>query len=256
MLKGFLGRFGQAPSMEMTAEGVGNPTLGLMKAWQLSLGAEWLQGPWTLDSSVYGSVMNGLVQQDLRIRYATQPDGFAYEESYPYYVATTGYAIGWETLLRVKPSGPYFGWVALNLGRSIRVDEDGQVFAADADIPFALTVLGAWDAPRVWRLSGRYRITSGRPYTPLYGVYDTSWDIYRPLTGEVNEGRLPVFQQLDIRIDKSWSRPRSKRTLYLDVQNMTWAKNPIFAAYNYNYTQLVPGLYIPTLALLGMEVVF
>ena len=38
--KGFLGRFGQAPSMEMTAEGVGNPTLGLMRAWQLSVGAE------------------------------------------------------------------------------------------------------------------------------------------------------------------------------------------------------------------------
>jgi hypothetical protein len=200
--------------------------------------------------------MNGLVQQDLRIRYATQPDGFAFEESYPYYVATTGYAYGWETLLRVKPSGPYFGWVALNVGRSLRVDDAGQVFAADADIPIALTVLGAWDAPRVWRFSGRYRVTSGRPYTPLYGVYDTTWDIYRPLTGGINEGRLPVFQQLDIRVDKSWSRRRSKWTLYLDIQNVTGAKNPIFASYNYSYTQLVPGLYIPTLALLGVEVVF
>ena len=56
-------------------------------------------------------------------------------------------------------------------------------------------------------------------------------------------------------MDKSWSRRRSKWTLYLDIQNVTGAKNPIFASYNYNYTQLVPGLYIPTLALLGVEVV-
>jgi hypothetical protein len=255
-LKAFLGRFGQSPSMEMTAQGVGNPSLGLMKAWQLSMGADWIDGPWTVDSSIYGSVMNGLVQEELRVRYATQSNGYAYEDSYPYYVATTGYAFGWETLVRLRPSGPFFGWLALNLGKSIRVDEEDNIFPSDADIPVSVTLLGAWNAPHDWTLSGRYRITSGRPYTELHGVYDVSWDFYRPLTGEINAGRLPVFQQLDVRVDKTWSRARSDRTLYLDIQNLTWAKNPIFAAYNYNYTQLVPGLYIPTLALMGLEVSF
>ena len=255
-LKGFLGRFGQAPSMEMTAEGVGNPTLGLMRAWQLSLGADWKKGNWQIDSSLYGSVMNGLVQEELRVRYQTQSDGYAYEESYPYYVAATGYAMGWETLLRLQPTGPFFGWLALTLGKSFREDVNDQWYPSDADMPISLTLLGAWEAPRSWRLSTRYRLTSGRPYTELLGVYDVNWDVYRPLTGEINAGRLPAFRQLDFRVDKTWSRKRSDRTLYLDIQNLTWVKNPIFASYNYSYTELVPGLYLPMIALLGMEVSF
>ena len=240
----------------MTASGVGNPSLGLMNAWQASFGGEWQSGVWRVDSSIYGSVMDDLVQEELRIRYATQDGGYAIEESYPYYVATTGYAVGWENLVRLEPTGAFFGWISLVIGKSIRVDESGQWYPADADMPFSLTVLGAWDAPRSWNLSSRYRITSGRPYTELHGVYDANWDIYRPLTGTINAGRLPVFQQLDVRIEKTWARTRSDRTLYLDVQNLTWEKNPIFASYNYDYTELVPGLYLPTIALLGMEMEF
>jgi hypothetical protein len=255
-LKMFVGRFGQAPTLEMTANGFGNPTLGLMKAWQISAGADWKRGPWQVDTSLYGSRMDGLVQKSIGVRYSTQPDGYAYGHTYPYYEATTGYAFGWEGLIRLRPSGPFFGWLSLNLGRSLRIDEAGKVFPANADIPMSVTILAAWNAPGSWNFSTRYRVTSGRPYTELHGVYDAGWDWYQPWTGETNAGRLPAFQQLDVRAEKQWRRPKSEWTIYADVQNLTWAKNPIFASYNYNYTELVTGLYIPLIVLLGVEASF
>jgi hypothetical protein len=255
-IKGFIGRFTQMPPIERYAQGIGNPDLQLMTAWQSALGAEWTRGALSLDSSIYGSLMYHLAVRDTEVRFVSDEYGTDVEEL-PVFRDVNGQAFGVEALLRLRPKGPLWGWAALTIGRSLRVDpETGERWPGDYDEPFALTLLGAWTAPRRWELSGRLRLTSGQPFTPLLGVYEPAYDEYVAYQGELNADRFPFFRQLDVRAEKTWEKRRADWSLYLDIYNTTWAKNPIAASYNYDYSELVPVIYIPLIPSLGLEVKF
>ena len=257
--KAFAGRFAQMPPVDRYAQGIGNPELELMTADQLATGLEWRSGPWSIDSSVYASRMRNLVQQDMSVRVVNPFGGdAAYGIPFPEYRDTTGLAYGWEGLFRLQPSDrDVWGWAALTVGRSLRQDaETGERFASDHDQPIALTLLAAWDFADRWSASGRFRLTSGHPYTPYTGVYRPSADAYEGLPGQPNSERFPTFHQLDLRIDHTWSRRRSDWSLYLDVFNAYWAQNPFAATYNHDYTQLLTTVHLPILPTLGVEARF
>jgi len=72
--------------------------------------------------------------------------------------------------------------------------------------------------------------------------------------GGVNSQRNPMFQRLDLRLEKKWDFDTWKLAAYADVQNVTNAVNPQGRVYNYNYTknQQVRGLpIIPSIGLRG-----
>jgi hypothetical protein len=251
-LEAFAGRFAQIPPVERYAEGTGNPELPLMTAWQGSVGLDWSSGPWTVDSALFASRMQHLVVQDTELVFrADYEGGTLYDELVPVYPEVTGTAYGWESMLRLEPGGAFWGWAALTLSRSLREGEDG-IFPGDYDQPVAITLLAAWDGPRGWKASGRFRLTSGHPYTPLYGVYDPDWDWYQAFPGETNSERFPVFHQLDLRAEKTWQARRLDWSLYLDVYNAYWARNPIVAEYNYDYSELVTIIHIPIVPSMGL----
>lgn len=255
-LKAFVGRFTQMPPIERYAQGIGNPDLQLMTAWQAALGAEWTRGALSLDSSVYGSLMYHLAVRDTEVRFVSDEYSTDVEEL-PVFRDVNGQAAGVEALLRLRPKGPFWGWAALTIGKSLRIDpRTDERWPGDYDEPFALTLLGAWNAPRKWEISGRLRLTSGQPFTPLLGVYEPSYDQYVAYQGELNSDRYPFFRQLDVRAEKTWEKRRADWSLYLDIYNVTWAKNPIAATYDYDYSELVPVVYIPLIPSLGLEVKF
>jgi len=255
--KAFVGRFTQVPPADRYAEGIGNPDLPLMTAWQATTGAEKRWGSWSLDSSLYGSTMDDLVVQDLEVRFQQDFDGTVSESLVPVYRPVTGTAYGWEGLLKLEPQGRWWGWAAVTLGRSLRTDPaTGEVFSGDYDQPVSITLLAAYDAPRSWKFSGRFRVTSGHPFTPMIGVYDPVRDSYQGWQGDPNSDRFPVFHQLDLRGEKTWHARRTDWSGYLDVYNVYWAKNPFAAAYNHDYTELVPYISVPIIPTLGLEVCF
>ncbi len=255
-VKGFAGRFGQIPELERTAEGLGNPELGLQTSTQAVAGVEGeFGGAWFMDASVWQTWMQDLVVQDLQVEVRSAGDR-ATETIGVNYEAVAGRAYGLELLLRLRPeSRPWWGWFALSLGRAERTGEEGS-FPADRDQPLSATLLAAWDLPARWQISARARYTSGQPFTPYTGVYDPDSLSYRPLPGATNSDRFEDFRQLDARVQKTWRTPRRDWTAYLDVFNATYAKNPFAAAYNYDYTELVPLYSIPILPILGVECVF
>jgi hypothetical protein len=171
----------------------------------------------------------------------------------PVFEEVQGRAYGWEGLLRLEPTGPFWGWVAVTLGKGERITADGTVFPSDHDQPVSLTLLGAWHGPKRWDVSARFRLTSGHPYTPLVGVYSPEDDRYYAWSGELNTARFPWFHQLDVRVEKTWEKRRGDISLYLDVYNAYWAKNPFAAAYNYDYSELIPIISIPIVPTLGVE---
>jgi hypothetical protein len=262
-MTGFVGRFSQIPPADRYADGLGDPSLGVITAWQASSG---LEGRWSngveVDFTVYGSRTASMIVKDLRVEVEVPPvepgddtpNLRAQSTIVSAYHAVTGYAFGVEGLLRMRPRANWFGWLAVTLGRSVRIDASGVVRPGDYDLPASVVLVGAREFPRRWRISGRLRVGSGYPYTPISGVYETQWDHFSGLPGPENAARLPVFRQIDIRIDKTWLGRRARWTAYLDVLNALNTKNFWLATYDPSYRKLEPVIWIPILPTLGVEV--
>ena len=86
-----------------------------------------------------------------------------------------------------------------------------------------LTITGGYEFRRNWSLGLKYRLVGGAPYT--------AWDVEkskanwaqtnRPVLdyAHFNANRLPLFTQLDMRIDKNYYYKTWMLGFYLDVQN-------------------------------------
>jgi len=167
-----------------------------------------------------------------------------------------GYAYGTETMVRWKPGGRFFGWVAYTLSRSVRKNNPNQPqHLYDFDQTHNLTLLGSYDVGRGWRLGGRFRYVTGNPYTPCEGgVLNAAAGTYDCIQGQQSSRRIPAFHQLDVRVDKTWKFQDFQLTAYLDVQNAYNRSNAEGVAYNYRYTtnQWQTGLpIIPSLGVKG-----
>jgi len=167
----------------------------------------------------------------------------------------TGRVLGLETLFRFKPTSRLFGWLSYTLSRSTRVDGPGEashLFVYDQT--HNLTLLASYDLGRGWQLGGRFRYTSGNPYTPCVGgILQAGAGSYVCRTGDDFSERMPAFHQLDVRVDKTWSFQSWKLTTYLDVQNAYNRQNAEGVSYNYNFTRPEYDTGLPIIPSLGLR---
>lgn len=241
VLKGGIGMFHQAPTGDLTDEQFGNPDLGLINAIHYTLGAEQnLYKDLELSLEGFYKQMTNLVSSDPVTRYNNEGEGKVY---------------GLEFLLKHNDNGRFFGWVSYTLMRSERIDHPGdkkRLF--DYDQTHILTVVASYVIGRGWEAGLRFRLVSGNPDTPVIGAaFDADSDKYWPMYGDVNSTRLPLFHQLDLRVDKKWSFKYLKFSIYLDIQNIYNHKNSEGYMYNYDYSkrQYLNGL--PVLPILGIK---
>lgn len=167
----------------------------------------------------------------------------------------SGRAFGSELLLRYKPDDRFFGFLAYTLSRSTRRDRDGaeeRLFQYDQT--HILTVLGSYRLGRGWEVGARFRLISGSMSTPQnYGFYDQNAGAYLPQSYPTNGERLPIFHQLDLRVDKTWQFKHWKLAAYLDLWNSYNAPNVEGINYNYNSSQRVYGGSLPIIPSLGIR---
>ncbi len=104
-------------------------------------------------------------------------------------------------------------------------------------------------------------MVSGLPYTPFLGGYvdadsvpGIGTDYAHFLQGEYNSARLPVFHQLDLRVDRTWVLRRSIVGTYLDVQNVYNRQNPEAVISNASYTGTAAVAGVPILPVFGVRV--
>ena len=103
-------------------------------------------------------------------------------------------------------------------------------------------------------MGGAFRLVSGSPETPVTGgIYDASLDLYRPVYGGVNSARNPMFRRLDLRVEKQWHPGRYLIAVYLDLQNVTNAKNREFTRYSFDFTKRGDVNGIPILPSFGVR---
>jgi hypothetical protein len=181
----------------------------------------------------------------------TQFGSYSYREA-----IGAGHAYGVELIAR-RNLGRWTGWIAYAYARAYRTNptQGDQAHPYVLDQPHALTVVGTTELG-AWRFGGRFRYTTGNPYTPVAGAYQKSDASWVAVDGPLLSRRLPDFVQLDIRIDRGWSRPwgtAGTMNLYIDVQNVVNRHNPEGVTYNKDYTQLSYTSGLPIFPSIGVE---
>jgi hypothetical protein len=116
-----------------------------------------------------------------------------------------------------------------------------------------LNLIGSYNKEK-WTYSGRFRLVSGLPYTPVTSsTYDSDNDVYVPLIGKIYSQRFDAFNQLDIRIDRKFIHDTWILTAYLDIQNFYNAKNSQNIQYSYDYSQKTKVRGLPILPTFGVK---
>jgi TonB family protein len=247
-IKGGIGLFHQPPEPYESVEPYGTPGIKSQRAIHYSLGFEQeLSRP--LEISVEGFYKDldqlAVVSQDNTV-----------ESGNTYLNTGVGRSYGGELLLRYKPEGRFFGWVAYTLSKSERKDAPGQPWETfEYDQTHILTALGSMKLGRGWQFGMRFRYFTGTPYTPYVGgIVDQDAGVYAPLeSAQKNSRRLPAHHQLDLRLDKTWTFQSWKLSTYLDVQNVYNRKNTEEVEYNYDSSQSKPVAGLPILPILGIR---
>lgn len=243
--KGGVGLFHQPPEPQETNSVFGTPGLRSQRAIHYSLGVEQ-----ELTKQVEASVEGFYKDLDRLVSRAPNDRG-----AYDYANFGSGYVVGAEVMLKYKPDARFFGWLAYTLSRSARTDgpnEPEHLFQWDQT--HILTALGSYKLGRGWEFGTRFRLVSGNLYTPVVGgIFDANAGAYAAINGAPFSRRLPMFHQLDIRVDKEWKFEAWSLRAYLDVQNAYNNQNVEGLSYNFNYSQSATATGLPIIPSLGLR---
>ncbi|TPV97305.1 MAG: TonB-dependent receptor [Myxococcales bacterium FL481] len=253
-LKGGVGIYTQAPDLRELDEVFGNPKLESETSLQSSGGLRWdLPQNVTLEATGFYKHQWQLavpsreiveVDGELRpLRFASRGQGRSY---------------GGELLVRRDFSAQLFGWLAYTLSRTVTRDSSMDPYrVADFDQTHILNLLLGYRLPRGFSLGARFRLSSGNPFTPVAdGIYDNTTGDFLPLPAPQNADRLAPFHQLDVRVDKIWTRRLVRITAYLDVQNVYNARNPEFSIPSYDFRTQATIDSLPIIPSFGLKVEF
>jgi TonB family protein len=245
-LKAGLGLYSQPPGFAESLPGIGNPDLTPMRSLHASAG----------------------VEQDLTDHLKVSLEGF-HKRIWDRPVETVGglaprfvneglgRIYGMEVMGRLQPSDdlPLFAYLSYTLSRSERLDRHGQPWRLfDFDQTHIFTLAGVYRLPKNWEIGTTVRVVSGNPTTPILGgVYDARELIYRPVFGAPNSIRNPLFNRVDVRVEKQWHFDAWKLAFYVDVQNIYNARNPEGRMYNFDFSQERALRGLPILPSLGLR---
>ena len=251
VLKAAVGLYQQTPQEDELSRVLGNPELLLERGWHVTFGLEQqLLLGMKLDVDVFYKTLDQLVVPDGQTMYSNRG---------------IGDISGLEVLLR-REGKNVFGWLAYTFMRSQRrdgPDEPWRLFAFDQT--HILTLVAGWRLPTGpvqkahgqqdgWQFGLRYQLVSGNPYTPVIdSVFDADYDSYQRIPGEPLSRRLPLFHQLDLRIDYTWAFSSWALAVFLDVQNVYNHRAAEQVRYNYDATEQAYIEGLPILPYLGIR---
>jgi len=250
LIKGAVGNYSKAPGYRESAETYGNPNLTPENAVHVSLGFE---------QQIY-SALKLDVQGFFIWRYnmVVQTSARRGEIGAPLYYSndSEGYAYGMELLLKHELTKRFYGWIAYTLSESKQQEKPGAEFTNFIFNQRHILTL-VFSSKIIWGIEAgiRFRLVSGRWDTPiLAGIYNNDKQAYEAITGTAFSEEMPLFHQLDLRIEKTWMFKLWKFSLYLDIQNLYNQENPEAILWDYRFKEqgILPGVPIlPTIGLKG-----
>ncbi len=248
-VKGGAGYYYQPPEFQETNPVFGTPGLRSNRALQYALGIEQ-ELTSQIDISVegfYKDLQRLVVRSELGSEALYTNNGL-------------GSAVGLETLLRYKPDSRFFGWIAYTLSRSVRQNSpSSEQYLIQYDQTHNLTMLGSYRLGRGWEFGARLRVVSGNMATPVRrqpdvsALYAADTGAYVPIEGKPYTQRLPLFHQVDFRLDKRWQMRGWQLGAYLDVYNVYNNSAVEGLSYDYNYARQIYQTGVPFLPSLGVR---
>lgn len=136
-----------------------------------------------------------------------------------------GRAYGMEFLVQKRSRSGLYGILAYTLSWSEFSDKNGNEVKSAWDSRHTVSLVGGMKMKRNWELGAKFRLATGRPYTPYdvqRSLVKSNWDVKGVALNDysrLNTERLGTFSQLDVRVDKVWYFKKSSLNLYMDIQN-------------------------------------
>jgi outer membrane receptor protein involved in Fe transport len=249
--KAAVGIYHQEPTIDELDEAWGNPTLEAERAIHYSLGAEVRPtGRLSIDVTAFYKQMDHMVARSSAV---VERGGGLVPERYTN--GGEGRVIGVDVFVRQQLSHNLFGWVAYTLSRAERRDPGASAWRRfDRDQTHILAAVASYRLPHNWELGARWRYVTGSPYTPIEGgVFDADSDVYRPLTGSINAGRIDAFHQLDVRLDKRWIYDGWMLDAYVELQNAYDRRNAEGYEYSFDYSQKEAASFVGITPMVGLR---
>jgi hypothetical protein len=141
-------------------------------------------------------------------------DGFASYGLDPLVSSGMGWSRGVELSFQKRFSDkPYYGLIAISYNTSKFKSLDDVERYSSFDQRWIVNLGGGYIPNDKWEFAAKFRLSTGRPYTP----YDEDGSQY---ANQYNSERVDTNHSLDIRIDRRWYFRSTVLTTYLDVQNV------------------------------------
>lgn len=251
-IKGGVGVFSQPPTEFRLDPDYGNPDLEPEWAIHYGLGFEH-----RITEALSLDVQGFYIQRrDLSDRVEGVEVTGAFVEQPNFLNIAEGRAYGLELLLKHEVTRDVYGWISYTLSRSEEDDGPGTPIEPTLfDQTHNLVVVASWKFAPNWETGLRFRLVSGNLETPVLGAtYDADEGRYVPIEGTPDSVRQPPFNQLDIRVERSWDFESWNLSAYVDLQNVYNALNPEGTRYDYRFEESapLPGLTVlPSLGLRG-----
>jgi hypothetical protein len=250
-VKSYAGLFHQPPQPEALDQLFGNPELGMERAVHTGLGAEWKPTKaWTFDGEGYYIRRGDLVEgtNDLE----RDPDTGELR-AVNFRNSRIGDTVGVELLIKREVTRKLYGWVSYTLSRTRELEFDDEIWELSTfDQTHVANAVASYKTDNNWEFGARFRLASGRPRTPVVGAtFDADDGDYRDVNGEFRNIRNKLFQQTDVRIEKTWVFDTWMIGGYLDVQNIMNIENHEAIRYDYRYREASPVTSVPILPTIG-----
>jgi len=125
-----------------------------------------------------------------------------------------GRAFGVEVFIQKRLSEiPCYGTVSLSFNRSEYAGIDGVFRPGSYDRAFIGNISGGYIFNERWEFGTKFRIVTGRPYTPFSSDGQQEPALY-------NSERVKTNHSLDIRVDRRWFFAGWSLTAYVDIENI------------------------------------
>lgn len=218
------GRYHQAPAYIWLVANPENRRLKQIQVDQFILGAQrFLKDDVKLSLEGYykrydrypvSTLQPWLVMANTGAGFGGAEEGFAAFGLEPLVSRGTGWARGLELFLQKRIARvPHYALLSISYNESRFKGLDGVLRPSSFDQRWIINFGGGYIPNSRWEFSAKFRLATGRPYTPYNADYTKSGANY-------NSARIGVNHSFDIRADRRWSFSGMALVTYIDIQNI------------------------------------
>ena len=218
------GRYHQAPAYIWLVANPANRNLKHIQVDQYILGAQQilkddvklnLEGYYKKYGRYPASTLQPwLVMANTGAGFGGAEEGFASFGLDPLVSEGSGWARGIELFLQKRMARvPHYALLSISYNESKFRGLDGVLRPSSFDQRWIVNFGGGYVPNSRWEFSAKFRLATGRPWTPYNSDYSKSGSLF-------NTARIDVNHSLDVRVDRRWSLGSIYLITYIDIQNI------------------------------------